>query len=247
MRGLGDGPPAGRKLTIRIERRLIQRVVRTETDERIQTQACGFNRRRQRVCQIVWIEPVEGARSNVSPDHPADRRSIGSIAERPERVSRASLNDGVGVGERHGERRACRGVADQAKRERRHLPDLRLFIREEFRERFDGITEPHAAKGKGGATPDARFCITEQANQIRWRRGCDDLGRPCRRRHEDHRRRRIRIAEDALILEPHHPSEFFFPRHGDWSRRQRRRRNGRARAHQRKAHGTGGTRNATSP
>ena len=99
----------------------------------------------------------------------------------------------------------------------------------------------HTSNRERRAASRAPFVIGQQAQQIRRLRRRDDRRTPGCRRYENHRRRRIRIAKDPLILEPQNPSKLFFPaddrwldRRGGWSGRGRR-----ARAAEQKAQGYG--------
>ena len=65
------------------------------------------------------------------------------------------------IGERHLQRRPPGGISDQSERERRHLPDIRLFVREQRRERLDRLRQPDPAERQRGAAADPRLAVIQ--------------------------------------------------------------------------------------
>ena len=209
-----------------VECRGSQRLVGTQTDERVKAKAHGLGGQRQEGREVVGADAGKRARPDVHPYHFAHRASIRTIAKHPERFCGTPLHEGTGVLQRR-EQRGTRGpIADQPEGECRHLADLGLVVCESLRQGLHGLRQAHSPEREHGPSPHAGFVIVEQPDEIgrRWRR---DHRRPIpRRRSEDERGRRIRIAQDALILQPHHPSQLVFPR--DDGRLRERSRNGRA-------------------
>src|SRR5207253_9604956 len=96
-------------------------------------------------------------------------------------------------------------IANQSERERSHLPHFDFRIAERLLERRNRLRQADAADCQRRAAARSRLVIGEQAQEIGWRRRRADRRPTCRRRYEDHRSRRIRIAEHALILAPQDP------------------------------------------
>jgi len=122
-----------------------------------------------------------------------------------------SLQDGIRVAEGLQQPAARRRIADEPERERRRLPDLAFVVREPLDQRGHGLRQPDTAGGQDGPAAHARLAVAQQRQQIGGRR----------------RRGRVRIPQQALILESDHPGELLFPRddrrgRGSWGRDDRR-------------------------
>ena len=132
--------------------------------------------------------------------HLADRRRIVTNGKHAQRLRSATANERVWIRKRRPQWRAGRGVADETERKRGHLTDFGFSIRrQELCQRFDGVTQADAPQRERGATPDARFRVTEKPEKIRWLRRRDDRRLRARCGDEDCGRWRIRIAQETLI------------------------------------------------
>ena len=144
---------------------------------------------------------------------------------RPSASAALPCTSGDGSASAAVERLARAGVADEAERERRHLPDLGLRIAEQADERIDAFGEADAADRERRAPAHARFLVRQQAQRSAVSGGGG--GGRCRpfatrRGRRDGRRG---IAQHALVLQPEDPRHLLFEgraRGGGRGRRGRR-------------------------
>ena len=137
---------------------------------------------------------------------------IGAVADRSQRLGGAALHDRLGIVERLQQCWARRGISRGGRARKRPSVAPRPLRRPaDARERLNARGQADAPDRQRSTTTGTRLGIAEQTNEIgRWRRS-DDLRLRPRSRPQDHRRGRIGIAQQALILEPNDPSELLFP------------------------------------
>ncbi len=175
-----------------------------------------------------------------------------AVADQPERLGGPSGHCRVGIAERQQQRGPRRGIANQSEGKGGHRTHLDLGVFEQTQQRLHAFGEADAAHGQRGAMAHPRLLVREQADQIRgWRRRDNGRFEP-RGRPQHGLRRRIRIAQDALILEPHHPGQLLLP--GDHGHGRRRgdghrighRRTASAEQHERQQRGSDPARHAAT-
>ena len=135
-----------------------------------------------------------------------------AIANQPERFGGAAFHERRRIGQRGDQRIARAAVADQAERERGHLPHFRIRHRRAAHERRDAFDEPT----RPIASAARRRMRASLSVSSRIRSGGGGGGGGCGRRPQllpratggggdRRRRRRRRIAQNPLILEPKNP------------------------------------------
>jgi hypothetical protein len=145
--------------------------------------------------------------------HVADRRRIGAHTQHAQGLGGAPSYQRIRIGKGSKQRSAGRGVADKAKRKRRHLAHFWFWVRtQQLRQGLNRIAQANTAEREGGATSDARLRVAEQANEVRGGRGRDYGWLSARRGNENGWRGRVRIAQQTLVFKPQDPSELLFPR-----------------------------------
>ena len=168
-----------------VEHRRRERVVGTQLRQRVKTKARGFNRRVERIGQIVGLDLRDGAGGDVTSHHRANCIRIGAIADGAERLGGTSLHDRFCIVECLEQRGTRRGIGQQPERECRHLPHFELFVRQQTSERLDRRGKSDTPGGQRSTTTDARFRIAQQTNEIRWLRRRDERRFRSRRRSQE--------------------------------------------------------------
>ena len=136
---------------------------------------------------------------------------------RPSASAALPLHERRRVGQRGDQRIARARVADEAERERRHLPHFGIGVGEQRHERRHAVGQTDATDGQRGAAADARLGVAEQ--RVRSGGGGGGGGDDGRRRAARAAGRRRQAAarrrgsrKRALILEPEDPRHLLFER-----------------------------------
>ena len=107
---------------------------------------------------------------------------------------------------------AILAIADQAKSKGGHLTHFELGVAKRLLQCGNRFREAHASERERCTAPGPRFIVIQQTQEVGWRRRRHDRRPSPRGRGENYLRGRIRITNEALILEAQNPSELFFPR-----------------------------------
>jgi hypothetical protein len=120
--------------------------------------------------------------------------SVRAIADGPQRLRRAPLDDRICVGQRRNKRRPRRRIPDETERKRRHLTDLELLIGQELRHGSTASRKParpparappaagraprrHREGGSGRTAEEARRWRSRRCGGYQKRRAREDLDR----------------------------------------------------------------------
>ena len=156
-----DRPPAHARLAGRVEHGGGELRIRLQPHQRVHRQAA--RRRRRVAAHIVVVARRLRERAGLHDlrDEAADGVGRRRVADEAERFGGAALHERRRIGER-GDRadRARALVAEQAERERRHLPDFGIGVGQQTRsERRHAVGEPDAADRERRAAADARLVV----------------------------------------------------------------------------------------
>ena len=175
---------------------------------------------------VIGLHAGENAGLDVRLHHRRNRRGVAAIADQTQRLGGAPLNDWRLIREGRKKRRAGSGIADQSQRERRHLSDIHVRVGKALRQRLNTFRKADTANRQGGARAHTPVTIRQQSNQVGRRSGCGDGRFGGRCGPENRRGWWIRISQQALILEAHHPAYLLLPRNDGGSGRRHGGRNG---------------------
>jgi hypothetical protein len=120
---------------------------------------------------------LENSRHHVTPNHRANGVGIGAVANSPKGLGGAPLEHRIRTLERLEQRRSRGSVAYQPEGKRCHLPHFDLLVSKQARQRLDAVRQAHASNGECRAASRTRLGIAQQANEVRWRQGRNNLGK----------------------------------------------------------------------
>ena len=206
-------PPPGHGLTLCVENRGRQRLICSEPGQRVKPEPRGLDRRRRADSvrssgSIFARAPAATCRRTMAAMASASARS--PIA--PSASAARPWTMGSGSSSAFMQRRTCGGVGQQAERERGHLAHFELFVRSAG---ASAVRLLQASPTRPAASAARRRTRASESPSRRMRSdgggGATMCGSVSRGRPQDRRRRRVGIAQQALILEPQDPPELLFP------------------------------------